>query len=153
MSLVDLLTRRHGEPHRGHDDETNLETLRFRAEDDPRRAVLHLASGASAPGELRELYGPIHGGFLAGDMLKLATLDEPEVYGLYSLAEYATLDDLEPFTAGVPGVTVFMDAANVYYLGVHGGRLWQYDVETGEVLDRGDLTEGLTAVLDEWENA
>jgi hypothetical protein len=153
MSLLDLLTRRHGQPERGRDDDTGLATLRFLPEGDPRGALLQLADHPAAPDPLRALYGPIHGGFLAGDALKLGTLTGPEVYGLYSLQEYATLEDVEPFTAELPGLTVFMDAANVFYLGVREGRVWQYDIETGEITDRGPVMDALSELLDEWETA
>lgn len=144
------LVERFGQPlEEGEED--GLTARRWLAADDPRTSVLYYArAGAGAPPGLDAIYGTVHGGVLAGTSLKLGATAEPAPFGVPLLDEYADTPELRDVLAEEPGVTFFMDAANVYFYGVARGEMVEYDAETGELEPLGPPEVALGEVVDQW---
>jgi hypothetical protein len=131
---------------------------RWNADDECRSSVLYVGretqnSEQAIQEEFRFLYGDYFGGFLMGNLLKLATLGDKRVFGLYTIEELQEQPEVERALAIVPGICFFMDAANVWFYGHKSGQLYVYDAETDELEDMGDIELGLNVLLDEWEES
>ena len=131
---------------------------RWNADDECRSSVLYVDrevqdSERAIQEEFRFLYGDYFGGFVIGNSLKLATLGNKHVFGLYTVEELQGQPEVERALAISPGIRFFMDAANVWFYGHKSGQLYVYDAETEELEDMGDIELALNVLLDEWEES
>jgi hypothetical protein len=102
---------------------------------------------------LQPIYGDAIGGFLVGDSLKVAMLGAEKLWGLYTLAK---IQDLQPVHRALqlePGISFFMDSANVWYYGAKNGDLWEYDEPFDELNNLGDIAVQINELMSRWEVA
>lgn len=131
---------------------------RWNADDECSSSVLYVDretqdSERAIQEEFRFLYGSCFGGFVIGNSLKLATLGDKRVFGLYTVEELQEQPEVERALAISPGIRFFMDAANMWFYGHKNGLLYVYDAETDELEDMGGIELGLNVLLDEWEES
>jgi hypothetical protein len=102
---------------------------------------------------LAPIYGEFFGGFILPNVLKVATLSNERIWGLYPIDE---LRDLAPVRRALgleSGINFFMDSANVWYYGVKRSYLYCYDREFDELYSMGSVEDGINELIDQWLEA
>ena len=154
--IESVLTRRYGPP-RIADDGPYTER-RWLEGSERSTSVLYQAPNllwdATTSGDLdvlKPIYGDALGGFLLGGSLKAATRGSHEFYGLYTIATLQEQMKLYLTERFEPGISFFMDAANVWFYGVKREVLWCYDSTFDELYEVADVATALDELLKSWE--
>jgi hypothetical protein len=151
-----ILTKRYGLPEI-IGSESSIEYW-WKRNDESFRSILYAGLDWSAVenyarNKYQCVYGGFYGGFLIGDSLKIATLANKEIYGLYTLEELQGQLEIGGIHKKDPEIIYFMDAANVWFYGFRDNHLFVYDIETDELDDLGEIESALDTVIDGWDNA
>lgn len=99
------------------------------------------------------VYGDVLGGFFRANVLKVAMLDGPKVFGLYRIEDLQARPEVQHANSLDPTLCFFMDSANVWYYAVKGNELFAYDSQFDELDSLGEIASGLDQLLTAWERA
>jgi hypothetical protein len=130
----------------------------WNSEDERKRCKLYVGmiwngENEACKRDYRDLYGDVLGGFMLGDSLKIATLAEIEIYGLYRIEELQRRPEVLEAKTIDPDIRFFMDSANVWFYGCKNGYLYVYDGETEELDQLGFIETEIEKLLIQWEEA
>jgi hypothetical protein len=145
------LTDRLGQPAEDG-EEGGLVARRWLQRGDPRTSVLYYAPAPSSPSvpSLEPIYGAARAGVIAGTALKLAALGAEVPFGVPALEGYRETPELRDVLAEQPGITFFMDAGNVYFYGLAGDEVVEFDAGTGELDPLGPPEAAVGEIVDQW---
>ena len=129
---------------------------RWNQQNESWRCVLYkaadlLTSTTLVSGPLRRIYGDIVGGSLLLDSLKVATIRQTDIYGLYTLGDLSMQPEVADAKRIDSAIEFFMDASNVWFYGVKENELYVYDSGTCKLDTLGPIEEAVSQLLEEWE--
>lgn len=155
--LEETLTRTFGEP-RIFSSQALLEFRWNTSEEESCQSVLYkcLDQYHGSPNSLDHfsyLYGDALGGTMVGDSLKVAMLDGPEVFGLYSIDELQFQKEVRLASRLDGKIDFFMDASNMWFYGIKARELYVYDAETHELDMLGPIALALEQLILEWQES
>ncbi len=152
--LETILTRRYGAPQAAVREGHRVRVWNAESPDDSSHLYwgMDWNSATLAKYEAyRELYGDAFGGLLVGDSLKVATLAGVRVYGTYVLEDLQDQPEIRLALGIEPGLSFFMDAANVWYYALKGTSLYAWDSEFDELDELGPVKPEIERLIAEWE--
>jgi hypothetical protein len=133
-------------------------TNQWNAQDERKSCILYLGMNWESQNEdfkglYKNLYGDTFGGFMVGDSLKIATVGEVKIYGLYTIDKLQSQPEIVQAKTIDSAIHFFMDSANVWFYGHKNGYLYVYDAETEELDQLGLIEAEIEKLLIQWEEA